>query len=47
MPNENIDKVEDLEVIDPVILSCDAVRVCFPEPLFDIIETCKICGRCV
>lgn len=47
MLNENIKKVEEIEVVEPEILGCDAVRVCYPEPLFDIIETCKMCGRCV
>lgn len=40
--------VEEIEVVDPKIESgCNAVRLCDPEDLFDIIEQCKICGRCI
>lgn len=29
-------------------LDCEnAIRVCDPENWFDVIEQCKICGRCV
>ena len=45
---ENLKKIEDIEVIDPIVVSsCNATKVCDPEYLFDQIETCKICGRCV
>lgn len=39
--------VEEIEVVDAEIVSCNAVKLCDPEDLFDIIEQCKICGRCI
>lgn len=40
--------VEEIEVVDAEIVSgCNALKLCYPEDLFDIIEQCKICGRCI
>lgn len=42
-------KINQIEVKAPVVVSksCNAVRVCEPEHVFDIVEQCKKCGRCV
>ncbi|WP_281225398.1 hypothetical protein [Flavobacterium aquiphilum] len=41
-------EINNIEVVEPEILSCgSATEVCDPEDLFDVIEQCKICGRCV
>lgn len=38
--------ISEIEVVDP--LNCGSVlRVCDPESYFEMIEQCKICGRCV
>lgn len=41
-------KINEIPVIDPVNQKCvgDILRVCDPEDFFDVIEQCKICGRC-
>lgn len=46
-PTESEQKaINEIEVVDPV--QCrNAIRVCDPECYFDMIEQCKICGRCV
>lgn len=31
----------------PLPKQCEVNRACEPESLFDTIEQCKLCGRCV
>ncbi|MFH6966450.1 hypothetical protein [Flavobacterium sp. FlaQc-28] len=38
--------INEIEVKDAVLCS-NAIRVCDPESYFEMIEQCKICGRCV
>lgn len=56
--NSHLEQIlaEAIEVNDPeeVIVpkepkerGCLVNRACDPEPYFDMIEKCKICGRCV
>jgi hypothetical protein len=40
-------ETKEITVIDEVVLKCEGVKLCFPEAYFDIIETCKLCGKCV
>jgi hypothetical protein len=41
-------KINEIEMIEPIIMVCgSATQVCCPEDLFDTIEICKWCGRCV
>lgn len=44
-------EINEVNVIDPVVvetLLCVQVnRVCSPESFFEMIETCKICGKCI
>jgi hypothetical protein len=51
MMEKNVETVEienEIEVKKPILLECsNAVRVCDPESFFEMIEQCKICGRCV
>lgn len=35
-----------IEVVDPETCT-NATRVCDPESYFDMIEQCKICGKCI
>lgn len=53
---ENLDQSEinNIEVLDAEILTvempvngCRVDFACAPEAMFEMIETCKICGRCV
>ncbi|SHG28480.1 hypothetical protein [Flavobacterium johnsoniae] len=41
-------KINEIQVNEPVFEKCagDIKRVCDPEDFFDVIEQCKICGRC-
>lgn len=49
-------EINNIKVVEPEILTenkkelqCESRvdKVCDPESLFEMIETCKICGRCV
>ena len=45
---KNNEEINEIEVVAPSELVCgDVSRVCEPEYLFEMIEQCKICGRCV
>lgn len=39
--------INEIEVKEASYLCSNATRVCDPEDLFDTIEICKSCGRCV
>lgn len=44
----NNEEIKETEAVVPSDLVCgDVVRVCDPEYLFEMIEQCKICGKCV
>lgn len=44
----NQEAAADLEVKEPITIECqNATRVCDPEDMFEMIEQCKICGRCI
>ena len=48
LEQELLEKAKELEVKDLEIVHCGNVQqVCDPEYLFEMIEQCKICGRCV
>lgn len=38
--------INDIEVVNAETCG-NATGVCAPEDMFDVIEQCKICGRCV
>ncbi len=38
--------INKIKVNDPVTCN-SATRVCYPEDVFDVIQQCKSCGRCV
>lgn len=44
-------KINEINVIDPVVKEpetcANVTRVCDPESYFEMIEQCKICGKCV
>lgn len=42
------DAANEIEVVAAENIVCgSATRVCDPESFFEMIEQCKICGRCV
>jgi hypothetical protein len=41
------DQVNEIDVIIDLPEGCEVNRACDPEELFEMIEQCKICGRCV
>lgn len=45
---EDPKEVNEIEIKEPIEVVCNrADRVCDPESMFEMIEQCKICGRCV
>jgi hypothetical protein len=40
-------EIKEITVIDEVVLKCEGVKLCFPEAYFEMIETCKLCEKCV
>lgn len=42
------EEINEIEVVGAEVVStCDALRLCDPEEFFEMIEQCKICGRCI
>lgn len=42
------EKALDLLVKDPELIACGNIQeLCDPESMFEMIEQCKICGRCI
>lgn len=42
------EEINEMEVVAPeMVTSCNALRLCVPKPLFDMIEECELCGRCL
>lgn len=39
--------IKEITVIDEVVLPCKGLELCYPEPYFEMIETCKLCGKCI
>jgi len=40
-------EIKEITVIDEVVVQCKGVILCYPEAYFEMIETCKLCGKCV
>lgn len=43
----NSKTIKEILVIDEKVKKCEGTRLCYPEPYFEMIETCKLCGKCV
>lgn len=41
------EKANEIEVVFDLPEGCEINRACDPEELFELVEQCKICGRCV
>lgn len=41
------EKAKEIEVIAPLPQGCEINRACYPEELFELVEQCKLCGRCI
>jgi hypothetical protein len=39
--------IKEILVIDAEVIKCEGLIICFPEYYFEMIETCKLCGKCV
>lgn len=39
--------IKEILVINEEVVKCEGTRLCYPEPYFEMIETCKLCGKCV
>jgi len=46
--DEKSKEIKEIEIKEPIEVVCNrADRVCDPESMFEMIEQCRICGRCV
>ena len=39
--------IKEILVIDQEVIKCEGITLCYPEPYFEMIETCKLCGKCI
>ena len=39
--------IKEILVIDEEVIECEGITLCYPEPYFEMIETCKLCGKCI
>lgn len=39
--------INEIEVVPSLPKGCEVNRACYPEELFELVEQCKLCGRCV
>lgn len=44
---ETTPAIKEIVVIDGEVVKCEGFDLCYPEPYFEMIETCKLCGKCV
>lgn len=44
---KNTADIKEIIVIDEVVVKCEGDRLCFPDAYFEMIETCKLCGKCI
>lgn len=40
-------EIKEIVVVDGVVVKCEGLRLCYPEAYFEIVEQCKLCGKCV
>jgi hypothetical protein len=41
------EKANEIEVVFDLPEGYEVNRACYPEELFELVEQCKLCGRCV
>ena len=44
---ETTPAIKEILVIDEKVIPCEGTSLCYPENYFEMIETCKLCGKCV
>lgn len=44
---ETTKPIKEILVIDEEVIKCEGITLCYPEPYFEMIETCKLCGKCI
>lgn len=47
MKIETTPTIKEITVIDEEVLQCEGLNLCYPEPFFEMIEQCKLCGKCI
>lgn len=40
-------KINEIEVKEARSAMCQVDKACYPEEFFEMIQQCKLCGRCV
>lgn len=40
-------EIKEIVVVDEIVVPCEGSVICFPESFFEMIEKCKLCGKCV
>jgi len=43
--SEQAKQIKEIVVINEVVQKCEGMKLCFPEPEFEMIERCKLCGK--
>ena len=44
---ETTPEIKEILVVDEVVVKCEGGKLCFPEPEFEMIERCKLCGKII
>lgn len=39
--------VKEIVVVDEVVMQCAGLKLCYAEGYFEMIEKCKLCGKCI
>lgn len=42
---ETTPEIKKIRIVDGVVVKCEGGKLCFPEPEFEMIERCKLCGK--
>ena len=38
-------KIKEILVVGEEVVRCEGTSLCYPEPYFEMIEQCKLCGK--
>ena len=43
---KSTEDIKEILVVDAEVVKCEGVKLCYPEGYFEMIEQCKLCGKC-
>jgi hypothetical protein len=38
--------IKEILVVNAEVVKCEGAKLCYPEGYFEMIEQCKLCGKC-